>query len=300
MNIDFILEREKSVIDEICLQYNYDQNIRHLLYVIIPAFMLKYGINREKVILQTLREVRISTTTNESKRIRAYYMSTPRRENNKIITIKRIVIANYKSSDYVDFIDDFVHEFNHAINSCINEIKITKTQLLLRTGLSYRIFRKEDLWFIKKHSSYILEEIINTRQTEDIINIMKEMTTSNEEVKNSILAITRESPNRYQSHSYYLQSEICREILNNKTFISTLENLRIQGEVFEIKKWFDNITGEKDSYLKLVTSLEKIHDLEVKYSTQKIFKGVTIRKIKEEKIVVDRIIEKYNKNVVYK
>ena len=59
MNSNLVIEQEKKYIDEICDRYNYDNNIRHLLYVIIPAFIIKYGFNKEKLILNAFRDIRI-------------------------------------------------------------------------------------------------------------------------------------------------------------------------------------------------------------------------------------------------
>ena len=59
MNSNLIIERELKSIDEISDLYGYDSNIRHLLYIIIPAFVIKYGISKEKLILKTFKEIRI-------------------------------------------------------------------------------------------------------------------------------------------------------------------------------------------------------------------------------------------------
>ena len=72
-------------------------------------------------------------------------------------TTKFMVIQNYQKNSLVDLLDNLVHEFNHALNSSINEIKITKNYLYLRTGLTYRVYKKEDLSFIRKDKSYLLE-----------------------------------------------------------------------------------------------------------------------------------------------
>ena len=48
MNSNLIIERELKSIDEISDLYGYDSNIRHLLYIIIQAFVIKYGISKEK------------------------------------------------------------------------------------------------------------------------------------------------------------------------------------------------------------------------------------------------------------
>ena len=52
MDANLILKREKEFIDKVCNQYRYDSNITHLLYIMIPAFIIKYGVSQEKLILR--------------------------------------------------------------------------------------------------------------------------------------------------------------------------------------------------------------------------------------------------------
>lgn len=299
MNNAILIEIKPSI-DKICEQYHYDNNIKHLLYIIIPAFITKYGIQKEKMILNVFENIPIIKSEKKDKMIRAYYSSCPKRVSGDYQTEKYVVIQNYKDIQLVDLLDNLVHELNHAINSYLNEIKVTKNYIYIRTGLTYLIYQKDNLEFIKKSSSYVLEEIINTKQTSDVINIIKEMKTDNREISNTIYAINSETSKTYTSNAYYLQSYICKEILNNRTFISTLENLRITGEVYNIHKWFDDITGEKNSYKELNQLLEEVYTLEVKYSTQKIFKNFTLRRMKEASQRILRIIEKFNDNVNFR
>ena len=236
MNSNVVIEREKDFIDRISNEYNYDNNIRHLLYVIIPAFVIKYGINKEKLILNAFRDIKIITSNEKDKYIKAYYSSKPVLEDNEYKTKKYMVLQNYKETDLLNLLDNLVHEFNHAVNSFINEIKVTKKYIYLRTGLTYRIYSKEDLSFIKKDSSYLLEEIINTKQTEEIIDIIKSFDDKNSNISNTIYAINAETNHKYNSNSYNLESRICKQILTNRTFINTLANLRLNGEVYNINK----------------------------------------------------------------
>ena len=296
MNSNELIEREKTYIDEICNKYNYDSNITHLLHIIIPAFIIKYGNSKEKLILNTFKDIRIISSNEESKVVKAYYHSKPIRIGNDIKTSKFMVIQNYNKISLVDLLDNLIHEFNHAVNSYINEIKETKNYIYLRTGLTYRVFKKEDLTFIKKDKSYILEEIINTKQTSDIINIIKDFNKND----NTIYAINSETNSTYKSNSYYLQSYVCQEILNNKTFINTLENLRINGEVYDIEKWFDDIIGKDGTYKELINNLEEIYNLEIEYTKKKWFKSFTISKIKDKSNNITKIIDKFNNNVNFK
>ena len=295
MNSKDIIERERPYIEEIANKYNYDSNITHLLYLMIPAFIIKYGVAKEKLILNTFKDIRIMSSNKENKVVTAYYSSTPIKVDNEYKTKKIMVIQNYNNIGLIDLLDNLVHEFNHAINSYINEIKETKNYIYLRTGLTYRIFRKDDLSFVKKESSYILEEIINTKQTSDIINIIKTFDKDD----NTIYAINSETNSNYNSNSYYLQSYVCKEILNNRTFLSTLENLRINGEVYTIENWFNDIAGE-NSYKELINYLIEIYNLEIEYTKRKLFKSILIGKIKDMSRKIMRIVDKFNNNVNFR
>ena len=296
MNSKDLIEREKKYIDEICTKYNYDSNITHLLHIIIPAFIIKYGVQKEKLILNTFKDIKIISSDKENDIVKAYYSSTPIIIDNEVKTKKYMVIQNYNKISLIDLLDNLVHEFNHAINSYINEIYISKKYVYLRTGLTYRIYKKEDLTFVKKDSSYILEEIINTKQTNDIINIIKEFDSND----NTIYAINSETSSTYNSNSYYLQSYVCKEILENKTFISTLENLRINGEVYDIRKWFDDIIGKEGSYKELINNLEEVYNLELEYVKKKWFKTFTISKIRDKSSKIMEIVRKFNNSVNFK
>ena len=160
MNSNFIIDKEKEFIDRISDKYNYDSNIRHLLYLMIPAFIIKYGINREKLVLNVFENIRIITSNKKDSRVKAYYSSRPTCIDGNYKTEKTMVIINYEKISLIDLLDNLVHEFNHAINSYLNEIKVTNKYLYIRTGLTNIIYRKEDLSFIKKDNSFILEEII--------------------------------------------------------------------------------------------------------------------------------------------
>ena len=300
MNYNQILDQEKPWINKLCDEKNYDENIRHLLYVVIPAFTIKYGISREKLILNTFQNVILQKSTEKEKYIRAYYVSTPIEKEKEYQTKKYIVIQNYQDIQLVDLLDNLVHEYNHAINSYMNEIKTTKNYIYLRTGLTCRIFQKSDLKFVRKQNSYILEEIINTKQTSDIINIIKSIKSEDRDIQNTIYAINSETESTYLSDSYYLQSYICKEILNNRTFITTLEKLRITGEVYDIEKWFDDITGEEKSYRLLNQLLEEVYRLEEKYTNQKLGRGFTLRKIRTTSQKILRIVKQFDNNVNFR
>lgn len=300
MDSNLVIQRERPIIDKISDMYNYDSNIRHLLYIIIPAFIIKYGVQKEKLIIDAFKKIKIVSSDKQSETVKAYYSSVPKLINNEYKTVKHMVIQNYNKISLVDLLDNLVHEFNHAINSHINEILEKKNFLYLRTGLTFRVYKKQDLSFVRKDASYILEEIINTKQTNDIINIIKSFNPNDSEIDNTIYAINSETSHQYNSNSYYLQGYICKKILENKTFINTLENLRINGEVYDINNWFDNIIGKEGSYKEFITLLNDVFDLELEYSRRKVFKSILLGKIKDESLKIMRIVDTFNNNVNFR
>ena len=300
MDSNLVIEKEKAFIDQISDRYEYDDNMRHLLYIIIPAFVIKYGIKNESLILNTFRDIRIIKSDKQDKYVKAYYSSHPVYENGEYSTVKFMVIQNYNKISLIDLLDNLVHEFNHAVNSYRDEIRVTKNYIYLRTGLTYRVYNKDPLSFVRKDPSYLLEEIINTKQTEEVINIIKSFDFENRDISNTIYAINNETDHKYNSNSYYLESYACKQILENRTFINTLANLRLVGEVFNITKWFDDITGQEGSYKELISLLNKIYDLEKEYVDRKLFKSLTLGKIRETSRKIMKIVETFNNNVNYR
>ena len=290
-----------SFVNEISNINEYDSNIKHLLYLIIPAFVTHYSIYKEKLILDTFKNIPIIISNERDDITQAYYTSIPRYDGDKIITQKVVVVQNYQGISLVQLLDNLVHEFNHAVNSYQKEIFIKDNTLYLRTGLSYASYSIPNFKPIQKDDSYVLEEILNTNQTEEIINYIKSYHDDEHlEFNNTILAINHETDDKYSSSAYYLENILMKNILTNKTFISTLNNLRITGDVLDISGWFDNITGQNNSYHNLIQYLKNIMKLEEKYATQKFFKNRIIEKIKDYIRKIMDIIENFNQNCNYK
>ena len=296
-----LIEKYLPFIQNLSNTYSYDSNITHLLYLIIPAFVTKYSIYQENLILNTFQNTKIITTSKKDKIVEAYYTSIPKYQNEQIITTKYIIIQNYENISLVQLLDNLVHEFNHAINSYNHEIKIDNNIFTLRTGLTHISYSINNLTPLQKENTHILEEILNTHQTEQIINLIKTYhDPTNELINNTIYSINNETLKNYTSKSYYLENLLMKQILENKTFISTLNNLRLTGDINNIEEWFNNITNQKDSYQKLNNYLQEIMNLEQKLITQKLFQSITINKIKKYISLVLDIINTFNQNCNYK
>ena len=289
------------LVDEVSNKYNYNSNIKHLLYLIIPAFITKYTYKEERLIINTFKNTRIIISDKKDKNVQALYSSIPNYTNNNITTTKYITIQNYENISLIQLLDNLVHEFNHAINSYNQETNIKNNILYLRTGLTYATYELPTLKKINRDDNYILEEILNTNQTEQVINIIKNYKDQeNTSINNTIYAINNETNQIYTSKSYYLENLLFKKILENKTFISTLNNLRLSGNIEDIESWFDNITGKKNSYNNIILYLKNIMELEKKLQNQKYFKKFTINKIKDFIVKILEIINIFNNNCIYK
>ena len=299
MNNNKLIEIEKEYVDRLCNNKSYDNNIRHLLYLIVPAFIIKYGFNKANIIHNTLDEVSILKSNQESKMIKGYYTSRPIKVNGEIKVSKHLVLYNYSSISLINLLETLIHELNHAINSYNNTILVTKKYICLRTGLTHLIYDKNTLESIKKDDSYILEEIINTKQTNDIINIIKDFDKDNHLISDTLFSINGETPTVYSSNSYYLESYVCKEIINNRTFIRTLEALRLSGEIYDIANWFDGIYGKKGTYKEIINLLLEIIELEKDLVNKKIFRKQLIYKIRSKSKRIMDIIDKFNENSNY-
>lgn len=300
--INKIIDDEVLFSNNIANKFHYPDNITHLLYIIIPAFILKYGNSYRSIVEKCFATVPIIISDKQDKIYQAYYYSKPIKYNNDFIIEKGIVLKNYKDIDLMQLLDNLVHEFNHAINSIQNEMLID-SDIKIRTGLVYNYFNTSDLSFIKQGPEVIIEEVINTRQTELIIDIIHSFSNSdikNPTVLNTLYSINHSINNNYRSNSYFLESYVCKRLLNNKTFISTLENLRFVGQVNDVSIFFDSITGDSGSFLMLANYLSQSLKLQKDYIKTKWFKKRILRKLKNNNELCLKIIDKFDNNTIYK
>lgn len=294
-----LIERYRPVIDEICEKNGYDSNISHLLYVIIPAFIYKYKYN-DKLILDVFWNVKISINHKRTEFVNAFYTCIPSYNQDKVICRKYVVINNYERIGLVNLLDSLVHEFNHAVNSYNKDMYEKNKILYLRTGLTYITYSLPALTSLKKLDSYVLEEVINTRQTEDIIDSIKNIQNCDmDEIHNIIYALNNETRVKYESNAYFFESKLLKKLLDNKTFMATLENLRMAGAIEDTISWFNNITGVKGSYEEMTLKLRKIMDLEIKLANAKYFKQRYISKIRSLAKDVIYIVDTFYDNCNY-
>lgn len=305
-NIDSILNKYTIFVNNVSSHFRYDNNIKHVLYIIVPAFIIKYGIINERKILNTFENVKIVINDTEDSQNIASFNRKIIKLNNKYELEKKIILNRYKKESLVNLIDSLVHEFNHAMNSINNEMTIEQDYIYLRSGITCIKYDKETLKKVPlKFNGLILEEVLNTIQTEQIINVILSWAKYHEKIKNNELnnmlyVLNREITTKYTSKAYMLETFISKELVKNKTFIYTLEKLRFTGDISDIENWFDNITGTINSYKKLCNKLDQLQELEKQYIYSKWFKKRIIYKMRLILNQITDIIEIFNKNCIYK
>lgn len=294
--------KTKPVVEQFIAKYQYPENIGHLLHLIIPAFIIKYGFSSEHKILRIFDSIPILIKDEHNEREQAFYTSIPRIENDHVVTDKVIVLQNYQNISLMVLLDNLVHEYNHAVNSFENEIMEQGDTFTLRTGICHIHYDRKTMQVIRKDDDYILEEIINTKQTEEIIDIIhsfRNMPLSNT-ITTTLYAIDSSISGNYSSNAYGLQSYLCKELMNNRTFLSTFSSLRFSGNIEDVDTWFDQIVGKTGSYKRFISILIQTTKLEQEYEKAIFFKKIKLNHIRSLYQEAMQMIETFNRNCNYR
>lgn len=303
-NINPFLNKYIIFVNEVSDMFQYDLNVRHLLYLIVPAFIAKYGASNEGTVLRCFREVKIYVSKGKNDVVTASFNRVLKKDSKGYFTNKYVMINNYSLSSLLEVFDNIVHEFNHAVNSINHEISYDDKVIRVRTGLSTLNYKRSDISFINKSDEVVLEEILNTAQVEEIISIIDSFSKfhiDNLELSNTLDAVKKElGGSKYNSSAYSYQKYICNDLINNKTFAPTINNLRFKGFTGEIATLFDDVLGVTGSYKKLNKLLTEIHLLIIKYSNSKLFKKFYLSKIKDKALSVSSLIKEYESKCIFK
>ena len=304
IDINSLIDRYTEYVDKLSGKYSYESNIKHLLYLIVPAFVIKYGIKNESSILKCFENVPIMITGTEDKDITASFSRILSYKDNKYETKKYILLNEYKTADLLAMLDNIVHEYNHAVNSVNNEISYDDKYVKVRTGLSYILYDKKTLVPLNKSKEVALEEILNTAQTSEIINIINSFNNyhiDNPEFSTALYSLNRElGGDKFRSDAYMYDSLITKELIDNKTFTPTICNLRYKGLVEDIPSLFDNVLGRDGEYNNLNNLLTEIHDLTYKYANAKLFKNSILNEIRRKSLMVINLIKEYDNKCIFK
>lgn len=277
------INRSKDLVDEISNYYFYDDNTRHLLYVVVPAFFSYYGLGKEKIIREIFKKTPIIYRDLDGP-LAAFNKSYQDNE------FKGVIYISKRISSISDKLDQMIHEYNHAINS-YNKPLIDKA---LRTGLS---LTKNGV----KDNKYIFEEGINTYQSASILEYIKSFDLNNienSEIANTIYTIKKEHRERFISKGYSFYTELLSPILNSKSFMLTLEDIRFTGELDDFTKYFEQILGP-DTYEDFNNALINLNKDIYNYSKAKFFKRRKLLRVRNAINEVNYYLKLFNQNKIY-
>ena len=85
--LNLLISDEIEYSNKLAVKYRYPDNITHLLYLIIPAFIIKYGMNNKNIIEKCFMDTPIRVDKKFDKMYQAYYFSRPKYDNNSILTL---------------------------------------------------------------------------------------------------------------------------------------------------------------------------------------------------------------------
>lgn len=301
MDINYLIKKYKGFVEELSKKYDYSENIKHVLLLIVPLFIYKYKIENEEIVLSVFLDTPIIINNKDFGPLKASYVFDLVK-NEEIKLNKKIIINNYKNINVLELFDSIVHEYMHAINSKINYYKKENNIIYIRIGLSYVLY-DNNFNLVGKNKKYILEEIINTKETELFINMINSLSFDfalEEEVYNLISSLKRMFMDGYKTKAYILQMHICREIVNNRSFYNTIVNFRFKGELEDVDKWFDQFTGVKDSYNILNDELVNIFELSKLYDKKRFFKKRVVRRIRISNDKIQGILNKFSEGSIYR
>ena len=295
-NINLLLNNYIPFVDEISDDNRYSDNIRHLLYIIVPGFIAKYSPTKEPIVLKCFSDVKININP-LNKTTLASFERNIKKVGEECITDKCITISPFEITSISDVLDTIIYEFNHALNSINNEIKIDSDYIKVRTGLSYLNYNKDNLAYVNRTDETVLEELLNTVQTEEIVNLIKsfgDFEIENEKIANTIYTVCSELKNKkIASNAYQFQRQVCAYLMDNKTFIPTVNKLRLKGTIEDVQIMFDDVIGKPNSFKQLNKLLTEMYDEILKYGSNTDLEKVHLNRIMELAKEVTKLIKEY-------
>lgn len=290
----------KKIVEDISQKYKYSSNIKYILELIIPGFVLKYGLKNEGLILKCFRDIPIFIREREGE-IKASFVRKLVKNKEEFLTLKRIILNSYEKANYKDLVEALVHEYNHALNSINKEIKEEKEFIYVRSGISFSWFLKDDFKEKKKENYVILEEVINVYQSEDIINKILNYHFLDYSLKEKQDFLKREiGSNIYLSSAYNLERMILNLLITNKSFITTLESLRLSGEIYEVDSWFDGMVNKKGEFKRMNETFEELFNLVKMLKRKDLFYTYKVNRIREKVNIIKGIISKFQESTIFK
>ena len=73
-NVNFLIDRYYEFVNTVSKKNNYDENISHLIRLLLIVFVIKYDIKNEKIIMECFEKTSIIVSDNKKSREEAFFL----------------------------------------------------------------------------------------------------------------------------------------------------------------------------------------------------------------------------------
>lgn len=265
-------------IDNMFEKKDIPQEIINYLYLVSAGMILNYGLDYTKYIYKAIgdtkyiygmEDINNKLSKEEYERLNfdikqnAYAISKVEScsqdgDITKILGISyTLLIANTNANKH-ELLEFIVHELNHILSSLNNTFIYKDNDLYFRYGLfRTRINNSKD----KLETGRILNEVINTLQTEDIIkNIikLKDFKIFNVKFNRALRVIKDLEVDEYRASGYEPFVNLFRPLYEKDNYRGLINNSTLEGKIDDIQEVIDHKLGMY-SFDNMIDNLESLY-----------------------------------------
>jgi len=305
--INPFLDQIVFTIDSMCEKKDIPQELVDYLYLVCSGMILYYGLDYTKEIYQSindtkyiygLKDLETKLTPAEYNRIKnkinyrenAYAISQVNStyindKVNKILNITYTLLIARNTPNKEELLEFITHELNHILSSINNTFTYTEDSIYFRYGLFKTKIGKDN-----DETGRILNEIINTLQTEDIIKIiidLKKYKINNPKFNNALNSIiTTLDSKKYVASGYETFVNLYRPLFSNQEFKSTINKCILDGNIEDLEKKINTQLGNH-SYTRMNLLLDSL------YQSFEDTRNINIHKAYQTSVLYTTLKDKY-------
>lgn len=272
-----------SFIDDIAKKYDYGEEEKKIIKVAYDLFVNYY--ENQKRIEDVLENVPFFIKK-EKGSVKALFARRIYKKDKKYATKSKIVIRKADVFNLNDLLDEVVYQYNEAINSYKNELTIEKDKVIVRRGIELKILSKS----LKTEKIYnsLIEGAINSFQSEEILQRLTKQQNKLYNIKGN------ENYLKYQKERHFL-----KPILKSEDLMNIINNARIEGHIDSLEDKFYELTKVQNFFYKINNLLEENNLLETRYKSTKILKSFYNKKLKNNRLKINSLMNKLGQEVKY-
>ena len=248
------------------------QSIKDYLYLICTGMILNYGTTYSKDIYKAINNTRYiygikdlnklltkeeyhSLINRVTESTNAYTLSTVTRQDKELKINYTIIIAKNRNNKQ-QLLEYLTHELNHILTSLNNTFTHNNNSILFRYGLF-----KTDITSTKKDSGRIFNEVINTLETEDIINkllSLRKYKIYNNKF-NEAFKILDSIQEEYTATGYEPFVNLYRPLFNKKEIKKLINKTMLEGSTDQIEELINKKLNNNSSYSEMISQLDELY-----------------------------------------